>query len=145
MNDQRVRVSSDSPYEGTVGFSRGIRVGRHVAISGTAPIWPDGVVDPDPLTQARRCWEIALRALADLGGGPADVIRTRTYLVRRQDEAAASQAHGEAFATIRPASTMIVVAGLLDPRWLLEVELDAYLDSTPSDPSGRSGRSEAAT
>jgi enamine deaminase RidA (YjgF/YER057c/UK114 family) len=131
----RVRASSGSPFEASVGFSRGIRVGEQVAIAGTAPIWPDGTVDRDPLVQARRCWEIALRALADLGGRPEDVIRTRTYLVSRDIEPAAAQAHGEIFATIRPASTMIVVAELLDPRWLLEVELDAIVDGEPANPS----------
>ena len=141
-------MSSGSPFEASVGFSRGIRVGRHVAIAGTAPIWPDGGVDRDPLTQARRCWEIALQSLGDLGGTSADVVRTRTYLTRREDEASASQAHGEVFGSVRPVSTMIVVAGLLDPRWLVEVELDAILDpaspdpSAPLDPSATAARAE---
>ena len=78
-------------------------------------------------TQARRCWEIALDALTRLGGSPADTVRTRTFLTDRAYEAAASQAHGELFADVRPASTMIVVAGLLDERWVVEVELDAVL------------------
>ena len=121
------RVASGSPYEQTVGFSRAVRTGRHVYVSGTAPIWPDGQVDPDPLAQARRCWEIALAALAELGGSAGDVVRTRTFLTDRAHEAAASQAHGEVFADVRPASTMLVVVGLLDPRWVLEVELDAVL------------------
>ena len=136
-----MQVSSGSPFEASVGFSRGVRVGRHVAIAGTAPIWPDGDVDRDPLTQARRCWEIALRALADLGGAPADVVRTRSYLTRREDEGAAAQAHGESFGAVRPASTMVVVAGLLDPRWLVEVELDAILADVP-DPSAGPVRAE---
>ena len=120
-------ISSGSPYEQTVGFSRAVRVDRHVHVAGTAPVWPDGSVDPDPLVQARRCWEIALAALAEAGGDATCVVRTRTFLTDRAYEAAASQAHGELFAAVRPASTMLVVAGLLDPRWLLEVELDAYL------------------
>jgi enamine deaminase RidA (YjgF/YER057c/UK114 family) len=124
---QRSRVASGSPYEPTVGFSRAVRDGDVIAVAGTAPIWPDGHVDPDPLVQARRCWEIALAALAELGGTPADVGRTRTYLTDRAVEAAASQAHGEHFADIRPASTMLVVAGLLDPRWVVEVEVDAVV------------------
>jgi len=98
-----------------------------VHVAGTAPVWPDGQVDPDPLVQARRCWQIALGALAETGGDASCVVRTRTFLTDRRYEAAASQAHGELFAQVRPASTMLVVAGLLDPRWLLEVELDAYL------------------
>ena len=107
------RVASGSPYEQTVGFSRAVRSGQHVYVSGTAPIWPDGHVDPDPLTQARRCWEIALDALARLGGSAADTVRTRTYLTDRSFEG--------------PASTMLVVVGMLDPRWVVEVELDAVL------------------
>jgi enamine deaminase RidA (YjgF/YER057c/UK114 family) len=120
-------VSSGSPYEATIGFSRAVRVGDVVAVSGTAPVWPGGDVDPDPLVQARRCWEIALRALAEAGGRPEHVVRTRQFLVDRSYEAAAAQAHGEIFADIRPASTMVVVAGLLDPRWLMEVELDGVV------------------
>jgi len=130
MGVDREQVSSGSPFERTVGFSRGVRVGRQVAIAGTAPIWPDGDVDPDPLVQARRCWEIALDALRSLGGTPDDVIRTRTFLTAPEHEAAAAQAHGELFADIRPASTMVVVAALLDGRWKVEVELDAVLPPT---------------
>ncbi len=131
MVDRRT-ISSGSPYEQTVGFSRAVRVGTPVGamvhVAGTAPVWPDGRVDPDPLVQARRCWQIALAALAEAGGDATSVVRTRTYLTDRAYEQAASQAHGELFAAVRPASTMLVVAGLLDPRWLLEVELDAYVD-----------------
>jgi enamine deaminase RidA (YjgF/YER057c/UK114 family) len=121
------RVASGSPYEATVGFSRAVRTDRQVYVSGTAPIWPGGHVDPEPLAQARRCWEIALDALTRLGGSSADVVRTRTFITDRKHEQAASQAHGEVFADVRPASTMLVVAGLLDERWVVEVELDAVL------------------
>ncbi len=123
----RERAASGSPYEQTIGFSRAVRTGNLVFVSGTAPIWPGDHVDPDPLVQARRCWEIALDALGQLGGTPADVVRTRSFLTDRRYETAASQAHGEVFADVRPASTMLVVAGLLDERWLLEVELDAVI------------------
>ena len=123
----RQLVSSGSPFEPVIGFSRAVRVGQHVAVSGTAPVWPDGTVDPDPLAQARRCWEIMLGALAEAGGGPEHVIRTRQYLVDRTYEEAAATAHGEIFGDIRPASTMVVVAALLDPRWLVEMELDAVV------------------
>jgi enamine deaminase RidA (YjgF/YER057c/UK114 family) len=124
----RQRIESGSPYEQTVGFSRAVRAGAYVAVSGTAPIWPDGSVDPDPLVQARRCWDIALVALAELDGSAEHVVRTRTFITSRAVEAPAARAHGERFARVRPASTMLVVAGLLDPRWLVEVELDAFLD-----------------
>jgi enamine deaminase RidA (YjgF/YER057c/UK114 family) len=99
-----------------------------VAVSGTAPVWPDGRVDPDPAVQARRCLEIALTALAELGGRPEDVIRTRQYVVSADDAEAVGAVHGEVFGDIRPASTMLVVAALLDPRWRCEVELDAVIE-----------------
>jgi enamine deaminase RidA (YjgF/YER057c/UK114 family) len=90
-------------------------------------VWPDGHVDADPAAQARRCWEIALTALAELGGRLDEVIRTRMYVVSADDADAVGSVHGEVFGLIRPASTIVVVAGLLDPRWLVEVELDAVL------------------
>ncbi len=123
----RSSTRSGSPYEEQIGFSRGVRVGGIVAISGTAPVWPDGEVDPDPAVQARRCWEIALAALAELGGRPEDVIRTRQYVVDAADADAVGAVHGEIFGKVRPASTMVVVAGLLDPRWRVEMELDAVV------------------
>lgn len=123
----RSYARSGSPYEASIGFSRGVRDGRLVAVSGTAPVWPDGSVDPDPAAQARRCWEIALRALADLGGTASDVIRTRQFVTSVDVADAVGAVHGQVFGEVRPASTMVVVAGLLDPRWVVEVELDAVL------------------
>lgn len=125
----RTHARSGSPYESTIGFSRAVRLGSTVAVSGTAPVWPDGTVDPDPTVQARRCWEIALAALAELGGTPADVIRTRQFVTTTDVAEAVGAVHGEVFGDVRPASTMVVVAGLLDPRWVVEVELDAVVDS----------------
>jgi enamine deaminase RidA (YjgF/YER057c/UK114 family) len=124
---ERRQASSGSPFEASIGFSRAVRVGGLVAVSGTAPVWPDGHVDPDPAVQARRCLEIALAALAELGGRPEDVVRTRQYVVSADDAEAVGAVHGEVFAEVRPASTMVVVAGLLDPRWRYEVELDAVV------------------
>ena len=126
----RAHVASGSPYEQTIGFSRAVRVGDVVAVSGTAPVWPDGSVDPDPAVQARRCLEIALGALAELGGRVEDVVRTRQYVVSADDADAVGAVHGEVFGEVRPASTMVVVAGLLDPRWRYEVEVDAVLSSS---------------
>jgi len=123
----RQRVSSDSPFEAPVGYSRAVRAGSHVAVSGTAPVWPDGGVDPDPAAQARRCFQIGLDALGALGGHVDDVVRTRTYLVDVADWEAVGRVHGELFGAVRPASTMVVVAALLDPRWRVEVEIDAVL------------------
>jgi enamine deaminase RidA (YjgF/YER057c/UK114 family) len=118
---------SGSPYEDTIGFSRAVRVGSSVVVSGTAPVWPRGHVDPDPAVQARRCWEIVTAALAELGASVSDVVRTRQYVVTADVADAVGAVHGEVFGDARPASTMVVVAGLLDPRWLVEVEADAIL------------------
>ncbi len=127
MDTTRSRASSGSPYEGSVGFSRAVRVGQHVAVAGTAPVNSDGHVSTDAGVQARRCWEIALAALAELGGRPEDVIRTRHFIVDAEVVDAVSTVHGETFGDIRPASTMVLVAGLVDVRWKVEVELDAIL------------------
>jgi enamine deaminase RidA (YjgF/YER057c/UK114 family) len=124
----RQHAQSGSPYEDIIGFSRAVRVGHTVAVSGTAPVWSDGSVDPDPAAQTRRCWEIALAGLEQLGGRLEDVVRTRHYLVRADVADAVGTVHGEVFGVVRPASTMVIVAGLLDPRWLVEVELDAVVD-----------------
>jgi enamine deaminase RidA (YjgF/YER057c/UK114 family) len=121
------RVSSGSPFEPTIGFSRAVRAGDRIMVSGTAPVWPDGEVDPDVATQMRRCLEIVTDALAALGAGPADVVRTRTYLVDAEDWPEVGRIHGEVFGDVRPASTMVVVAALLDPRWKVEVEADAVI------------------
>jgi enamine deaminase RidA (YjgF/YER057c/UK114 family) len=123
------RVSSGSPFEPTIGFSRAVRAGDRIMVSGTAPVWPDGEVDPDVATQMRRCLEIVTDALAELGAGPNDVVRTRTYLVDAQDWSDVGRVHGEVFGDVRPASTMVVVAALLDPRWKVEVEAEAVLGS----------------
>lgn len=123
----RTSARSGSPFEASIGFSRAVRVGSTIAVSGTAPVWPDGTVDPDPAVQARRCWEICLAALTELGGSVDDVVRTRQYVVSATDGDAIGAVHGEVFGAVRPASTMVVVAGLLDPRWKVEVELDAIV------------------
>jgi enamine deaminase RidA (YjgF/YER057c/UK114 family) len=125
---ERVNVQSGSPFEAAIGFSRAVRVGDRVVVSGTAPIWPDGSVDPDPRAQARRCLEIMLAALGEAGGTAADVIRTRTYLLDAADANSVGEAHHEVFSGIRPASTMVVVSGLLDPRWKVEMELEAVVE-----------------
>jgi len=125
---ERRRVSSGSPYEPRIGFSRAVRVGERVIVSGTAPIWADGSCDPDPEAQARRCFEIILAALREVGAGPEHVVRTRSYLTDAADWEAVGRAHGAVFADVRPASTMVVVAGLLDPRWKIEIEAEAVLD-----------------
>src|SRR5579884_103964 len=127
MSDERQRVSSGSPFEPRFGFSRAVRVGDRVLVAGTAPIWPDGSCDPDPEAQARRCLEIIVAALREAGAKPADVVRTRTYITDAKDADAVGRAHGAVFGEVRPASTMVVVAGLLDPRWKVEMEAEAVI------------------
>ena len=123
----REHVASGSPYEPVIGFSRAVRVGDRVLVSGTAPIWPDGSCDPDAGAQASRCLEIIVGALADAGARPDDVVRTRVFLVDRRDAGAVGRAHGAVFAHVRPAATMVVVAGLLDDRWKVEIEAEAVI------------------
>ncbi|HUF65570.1 MAG TPA: RidA family protein [Gemmatimonadaceae bacterium] len=123
------RVSSGSSYEPVIGFSRAVKVGRMIAVSGTAPIGADGrtVGAGDAAAQTRRCLEIIIAAIEELGGSVRDVIRTRTYISRVEDWEQIGRAHGEFFSDIRPASTMVKVGGLLDPEWLVEIEADAVL------------------
>lgn len=123
----RENVSSGSPFEPRYGFSRAVRVGDRVIVAGTAPIWPDDFVDPDPGSQAARCLEIMLGALSEAGGRAEDVVRTRMFITDPAHADAIGAAHGDVFSEIRPASTMVVVGGLLDQRWVVEMELEAVL------------------
>ena len=112
-----------------IGFSRAVVAGGQVFVAGTAPVMPDGADPPaDAYGQTKRCIEIMLDALREAGAGPEHVVRTRTFLVDAVDWEEAGRAHGEVFADIRPASTMIVVSGFLDHRWRVEMEADALLD-----------------
>jgi hypothetical protein len=124
----RRRIASGSPYEPQIGFSRAVRAGDRVLVSGTGPVMPDGGCPDSTAEQARRCWEIVIAALAEAGASVDDVVRTRTLLTPAADAEAAMAAHGEVFATVAPASTMVVVHALLDPRWTVEVEAEAQLD-----------------
>jgi enamine deaminase RidA (YjgF/YER057c/UK114 family) len=117
-------VPATSPFAATVGYSRAVRDGRHVHVAGTAPIGSDSA---DPYAQAKRCLEIITDALAELGATPAHVVRTRVYLVDAGDWEAVGRAHGEVFGDVMPASAMLVVNGLLDPAWRVEIEADALL------------------
>lgn len=130
---ERTHVSSGSPYEGSIGFSRAVRVGSRVLVSGTAPVDDDGaVVAPgDPHGQARRCLAIIERALGGAGAGLEDVVRTRVYLTDRRAWEGVARAHAEAFGPVRPTSTFVIVAGLLDSGWLVEIEAEAVMGGTP--------------
>jgi enamine deaminase RidA (YjgF/YER057c/UK114 family) len=129
--DGRIRVSSGSPFEPAIGFSRALRVGDRVLVSGTGPIWEDGSCDADPAVQARRCFEIIARALGEAGAELADVVRTRMLLTSAEDSEAVGAAHAEALGDARPAATMVVVAGLLDRRWKVEIEAEAVISDEP--------------
>jgi len=122
----RTLVSSGSPLEPRIGFSRAVRVGPYVAIAGTAPIAPDGGVAArgDVYGQTKRCLEIVAQAVAGAGLSLHDVIRTRVMLtdISRWEEAA--RAHGEVFAAVKPACTFVEVKGFINREWLVEVEAD---------------------
>jgi enamine deaminase RidA (YjgF/YER057c/UK114 family) len=124
---ERQHISSGSPFEPTIGFSRAVRVGSRVVVSGTGPVWPDGSCPADAAVQTRRCFEIIEAALAEAGAALSDVVRTRMYLTSADDVDAVSAVHGELFGSVRPAATMVVVAGLVVPAWRVEVEAEAVL------------------
>jgi enamine deaminase RidA (YjgF/YER057c/UK114 family) len=120
----RKLVPAVSPQAAIVGYSRAVRDGRHVHVAGTAPI---GTESLDPYEQAKRCLEIITDALAEVGAAPEHVVRTRVYLIDADDWEPVGRAHGEVFDDIRPASAVIVVSGLLDPAWKVEIEAEALL------------------
>ena len=126
-------ASSGSPFEATIGFSRAVRIGDRILVSGTAPVEADGSSTPGGAgPQAARCLAIIIAAIEELGGSAADVVRTRMYLTDPADADAIGAAHGAVFGDIRPASTMIVVAALLRPEWRIEIEAEAVLASAPA-------------
>lgn len=120
----RQNISGSSPYEPIIGFSRAVRVGNAVYVSGTGPVGAD---EADAATQTRHTLEIIRTALEKAGARMEDVVRTRMYLTRVDDWEAIGRAHGEFFGTIRPAATMVVVAKLLNPAWRIEIEADAVI------------------
>ncbi|MFZ0666326.1 MAG: RidA family protein [Acidimicrobiales bacterium] len=122
---ERRNISSGSPFEPTIGFSRAVRIGSRVLVSGTGPVFPDGSCPEDAASQTRRCFEIIAKALTDAGSGLESVIRTRMFITSAADGEAVGAVHGEILGRIRPASTMVVVTGFLDPRWKVEIEAEA--------------------
>jgi enamine deaminase RidA (YjgF/YER057c/UK114 family) len=125
---ERRLISSGSPYEPVVGYSRAVQVGDRVFVAGCAPIMADGSEPPaDSYAQAKRCIEIIEAALAEAGGSLDDVVRTRVYLTPGAEFDEFGRAHGEAFGDVRPANTTVVVAALIDPSWLLEIEAEAII------------------
>jgi enamine deaminase RidA (YjgF/YER057c/UK114 family) len=125
----RKNIAGTSPYEPIIGFSRAVRVGNTVHLSGTGPVGAD---DLDATAQTRRVFEIAAAALAQAGASFHDVVRTRIFLAHAEDWEAVGRVHGEFFGTIRPAATM-VVAALLNPKWCVEIEMEAVVpDESPT-------------
>ena len=120
----RTNITGGSPYEPIIGFSRAVRVGNIVHLAGTGPVGAD---NEDAAGQTLRVLEIASEALAKAGANFENVVRTRMYLTHVEDWEAVGRVHGEYFAAIRPAATMVVVAALLNPAWRIEIEMDAVI------------------
>ncbi len=120
----RPRVLTGRPLENEIGFFRAIRVGNRIEVSGTAPTLPDGTPagGDNPFDQAVACFQIIRDAIEELGGALDHVYRTRMFIVRASDGVEIGRAHGRFFGSVKPAATMVVVAGLLDERWLVEIE-----------------------
>jgi enamine deaminase RidA (YjgF/YER057c/UK114 family) len=129
----RKLISSGSPYEASVGFSRAVRAGAMVSVAGTAPIGPEGttVGRGDAAAQTRRCLEIISAALEGAGASLRHVVRTRIFLTRIEDWPLMARVHGEYFRSVRPASTVVQVSALIDRDWLVEIEADAVVDEEP--------------
>jgi enamine deaminase RidA (YjgF/YER057c/UK114 family) len=125
----RQNISGSSPFEPIIGFSRAVRVGNTIHLSGTGPVGAD---NEDAAGQTRRIFAIAAEALAKAGASFDDVVRTRMYLTHADDWEVVGRVHGEFFSRIRPAATMVVVAKLLNPAWRVEIEMDAVVsEPTP--------------
>lgn len=128
LMDRRT-VSSGSYLEPVIGFSRAVRVGAHISVAGTAPIKPEGgtACEGDVTGQTRRCLEIIQQAIEDAGGELKHIVRTRIMITNPNDWEKAAHVHGEFFGDIRPATTIVVVSGFVDPLWLVELEADAIV------------------
>lgn len=117
-----------SPFEPRYGFSRAVRTGSVINVAGTAPIpEPGGTLAPTAYHQMLRCGDIAKEAIEALGGSLDDVVRTRMFIVDLDDADDVGRAHAKVFGGSSPAATMVVVAGLLDPRWRVEIEVEAIV------------------
>ena len=118
----RTNIPGTSPYEPIIGFSRAVRIGNEIHVSGTGPVGAD---DADLAEQTERCLTLIATALKNGGSSIDHVYRTRIYLTHAEDWEAAGHVHGKFFSLIRPAATMVVVAALLNPAWRVEIEADA--------------------
>lgn len=126
----RQLISSGGPWEDVIGYSRAVRTGKHVFVSGTTAAQADGSVFGvgDGYAQARRCFEIIERALAEAGASMADVVRTRMFVTDISRWQEFGRAHGEFFREVKPTATMVEVSALIDPAMLVEIEVDAVID-----------------
>jgi enamine deaminase RidA (YjgF/YER057c/UK114 family) len=126
---ERVNISTGTPWEPVVGYSRAVRVGQHVWVAGTTATGADGriVAAGDAAAQARQVLENVRAALERAGARLEHVVRTRIFVRNVGDWEAIGRVHGEYFGAIRPASTMVEVSGLVDPQMLVEIEVDAYV------------------
>jgi enamine deaminase RidA (YjgF/YER057c/UK114 family) len=126
----RLNVSSGSAYEKPIGFSRAVRIGNFISVSGTAPIGADGITSypGDLYRQTIRCIEIIKKAIMDAGGQLDNVIRTRVFLKDISEWEKAAKAHGEFFTNIRPACTFVEIKGLIKDDWLVEMEADCIIE-----------------
>ena len=131
---ERVNVSSGGPLESTVGYSRAVRVGDHVAVAGTTTLKPDGVDHPgDCYMQSRAVLRLIEDALQETGATLSDVVRTRAFLTDISKADDYGRAHGEVFGDIRPAATLVEVSALVHPDLVVEIEVDAIVSSGPSE------------
>jgi enamine deaminase RidA (YjgF/YER057c/UK114 family) len=120
----RTNISGTSPYEPIIGFSRAVRIGNHVHVSGTGPVGADAA---DVSLQTSQCLTLIAAALKQAGSSVEHIYRTRMFLTHAEDWEAAGRIHGKFFSLIRPAATMVVVAALLNPDWRIEIEADAFI------------------
>lgn len=126
--EERIKITSGTPWEDKIGYSRAVRIGRIIEVSGTVAIDGEKIIAPgDPYKQTKFIIQKIEKALNDTGGSLTDVIRTRIYVTNIMDWDAVGRAHGESFKTIKPVTTMVEVKSLIDPNFVVEIEATAYL------------------